>query len=164
MDDAREQAEEWARDGEWGMDEDGAKTMWIDVTITEVLGERCWPCCGSPVDGSSGVPCDGDHIEANLLDEEPEEDSITVEIQPPEPDCTDGDHDWQSPQELVGGLDESPGVFGHGGGVIIHEVCMKCGTDRKTDSWAQDSHGVQGLTSVSYEPGKYEDEVGDEEE
>lgn len=81
----------------------------------------------------------------------------TIEVEPDEPDCTADAHDWQSPIELVGGLRENPGVYGHGGGIIIQEVCLHCGCGRLTDTWAQDRNtGEQGLTSVSYQPGKYE--------
>ncbi len=74
------------------------------------------------------------------------------QIDPPEPDCTsDKGHDWQSPIQVVGGIEENPGVQGHGGGVVIHEVCVHCGYARITDTWAQDMEtGEQGLNSVSY--------------
>lgn len=55
------------------------------------------------------------------------------------PDCESGeDHDWQSPHAIVGGICETPGVHGHGGGVIIRECCARCGMYRITDTWAQD--------------------------
>lgn len=48
-----------------------------------------------------------------------------------EPDCEysdDGEHDWQSPHELVGGCEENPGVWGMGGVRIqTVEVCSHCG-------------------------------------
>jgi hypothetical protein len=80
-------------------------------------------------------------------------DSDTVALDPSEPDCEEGhEHDWGSPHEVVGGLTENPGVFGHGGGVLIHEVCAHCGSHRHTDTWAQrPDTGQQGLTSVRYE-------------
>ena len=57
----------------------------------------------------------------------------------------------QSPHEVVGGLEENPGVWGNGGGVIIHEVCQTCGVHRHTNTWAQNPvNGKQGLESVSY--------------
>ena len=76
----------------------------------------------------------------------------TVAIQPAEPDCAGADaHDWQSPHEVVGGCEENPGVRGHGGGVIIREVCASCGCYRETDTWAQNREtGEQGLRSVEY--------------
>lgn len=77
-------------------------------------------------------------------------------------DCEDdtNDHDWRSPYAIVGGCKQNPGVHGKGGGVLIEEVCMICGCSRLTDTWATDrSNGRQGLTSVSYEAGKYIDQV-----
>src|SRR5690606_1602198 len=68
-----------------------------------------------------------------------------------EPECADDqDHDWQSPHEVLGGLEENPGVQGHGGGVIIREVCAHCGKYKITDTWANHG-GQQGFTSVKYE-------------
>lgn len=77
---------------------------------------------------------------------------ITVAIGPAEPECkNDGEHDWQSPYELLGWLKDNPGVFGHGGGVIYTEVCAKCGRYRITDTWAQRRDtGEQGLHTVEY--------------
>ena len=100
-------------------------------------------------------------IYVSIVGEAGDEGSISVAVNPKEPRC-DGehDHDWQSPHAIVGGLEENPGVHGHGGGVIITEVCMHCGCERVTDTWAQDmSTGEQGLESVAYEAGKYEGEV-----
>ena len=74
-------------------------------------------------------------------------DSVVVE--PPVPECAgDDDHDWHSPQSL-GGCRENPGVWGHGGGVIIHELCRICGAKRVTDTWADDGSGGH-FTEVSY--------------
>lgn len=73
-------------------------------------------------------------------------------FQPEEPDCSEGEHDWQSPYEVVGGIKENPGVWGKGGGIVSKEVCAHCGVYRITDTWAQDRNsGVQGLTEVTYE-------------
>jgi hypothetical protein len=78
---------------------------------------------------------------------------VTVAVQPPEPDCADDrGHRWHAPHELVGGLEENPGVWGHGGGVISKDVCRFCGVVRTVDTWAQDPEtGEQGLESYSYE-------------
>ena len=86
---------------------------------------------------------------------------ITAQIDPESPLCDDGqEHDWQAPYSIVGGIKENPGVWGHGGGVMITEVCMICGCERVTDTWAQDPEtGEQGLDSVQYEGSKYADEV-----
>jgi hypothetical protein len=86
-----------------------------------------------------------------------------VTLDPDEPDCEEdqqGHHDWQAPYQIVGGCPENPGVWGSGGGVIVEEVCMRCGTARVTDTWATDPHtGEQGLTRVWYEPDKHHREV-----
>ncbi|MEN6525464.1 MAG: hypothetical protein ABFD65_03130 [Candidatus Polarisedimenticolia bacterium] len=84
---------------------------------------------------------------------------VGVEPAPPRCACSDG-HVWEAPHELVGGLEDNPGVFGHGGGVVAHRVCLACGTERLDDSWATDpASGVQGLASVQYRPYALQDEV-----
>lgn len=91
-----------------------------------------------------------EHRVDSMVHDESERETIAIE--PDEPNCLSGhEHDWQSPYEVLGGLEENPGVWGHGGGVIIREVCSHCGTYRVTDTWAQDmSTGKQGLRSVAY--------------
>jgi hypothetical protein len=88
--------------------------------------------------------------------------SDAVTLDQHEPECEDGGgkHDWQSPHELVGGAEDNPGVWGHGSGEIIDEVCMRCGCERSTDTWAQNPEtGEHGFASVSYAIGKYAHEV-----
>lgn len=76
---------------------------------------------------------------------------LTVTIHPDEPDCLEGEHRWESPHCIFGGLKENPGVFGNGGGVIIKELCSNCGRYRITDTWAQRADtGEQGLKSIHY--------------
>jgi hypothetical protein len=100
-----------------------------------------------------------------VCDDTDESASATVALDPDEPECSGGEHDWQSPHHILGGLEENPGVFGHGGGVIIEEVCMHCGCARITDTWAQNPDtGEQGLRSVEYSEGKYADEIAEVEE
>lgn len=79
----------------------------------------------------------------------------TVQVDPPAPKCIPRGrkHTWESPIEVLGGLKENPGVWGHGAGVIRTEVCRHCGAYRKSDSWAQRMDtGEQGLNSVEYLP------------
>ena len=77
--------------------------------------------------------------------------SRTFAVDPPEPECVDPAHDWRSPLSVVGGVPESPGTYGHGGGVIITMVCAHCGMYRVEDSWATDPDtGEQGLDSTTY--------------
>lgn len=141
--DAVEHAEEWIAGGEG----DGESTVWVSGRVREVCSE-----CGDA--GTHASDCESS--DRKLLDE-----VVHATVDPTPPPCTDKQgHDWRSPVAIVGGLRENPGVRGHGGGVIIVEVCLHCGTERETDTWAQDrSTGQQGLTSVTYERGKYADEV-----
>lgn len=118
-------AREYVDDGDWG---DRSEPSWVTV-----YAWRRWTL--------------GDVV----IDEERQ--SFDVEIAAEEPAC-DGEHehDWCAPYAVVGGIRENPGVWGHGGGVIIHEVCRHCGCLRTTDTWAQrHDTGEQGLTSVSFE-------------
>lgn len=81
-----------------------------------------------------------------------EERDITVSIEPEAPHCLADEHDWQSPHSVLGGSEENPGVWLHGGGAIIRECCAHCGWYRVTDTWAQRRDtGAQGLTDVRYE-------------
>ncbi len=123
---AEEAAEEYVSSGDWG---ERAKTDWINV--------HTWPIGMTKQEAE----------EAGLWE------THQIELDPDEPACSHSDgHDWQSPIELIKNIKENPGVFGHGGGVIIHEVCVRCGCRRITDTWAQDSAtGEQGLESVEYE-------------
>ena len=75
-----------------------------------------------------------------------------VVLHPDAPVCTQEEHAWCSPHEVVGGIEQSPGVSGHGGGVIIREVCRHCGCYRVTDTWHVDSLTGQIYEAVWYEP------------
>jgi len=84
-------------------------------------------------------------------EEDEETVTVTVHPEPPSPLPEIGVHVWGDPIEIVGGIKESPGVWGHGGGVVMHDVCLACGLSRVTDTWAQNmATGEQGLRSVSY--------------
>jgi len=166
LDDA-EQAVETARDAyidsdeprEWILREEGYDYAEVEASsMQEALEIACDGVDRGNYSDAEGTIWIGVSVRCELTGEE---DSATVTCEPEEPSCDAGDdHDWQSPHALVGGLEENPGVHGHGGGVIIDEVCVLCGCGRTTDTWAQDrSTGRQGLRSVSYEPGRYADEV-----
>jgi hypothetical protein len=97
-------------------------------------------------------------------DDDDDRASKTWTLEPDEPECSGGgDHDWQSPFEIVGGVRENPGVWGHGGGVTIDECCMRCGCRKHTDTWATNpTDGTQGHTTIAYEPGGYVLDFDDE--
>jgi hypothetical protein len=126
---AAEAAQEYVDGGAWGETE---STAWITVYV--------W---------REALVLDPDTGEVEEI--QVGRDSHTATIEPDEPDCSADEHDWQSPHEVVGGIEENPGVWGHGGGVVMTEVCRHCGAYRVTDTWAQNmSTGEQGLTSVEY--------------
>lgn len=127
--DAERQAEEWLRDGDWD-------------TSEGPIHVSCWVFATDEDGDAEGPPL-----------------RVTVTIEQPAPKCVDGQresHDWQAPYSLVGGCKENPGVWGNGGGVIIREVCMRCGCARKINTWAHHpSTGEQGLTETTYEVDAY---------
>jgi len=80
-----------------------------------------------------------------------DEEFHTFEFDPKEPKCNSDDHDWQSPIEVVGGIEENPGVIGHGGGAIITEVCSHCGIYRITNTCEQNSENGEIVSnSIEY--------------
>ena len=119
---AEEAAQEYVDGGDW---ETTGETWWIDI--------RC-----TPLDDA------GEEIEDDA-------ETITIAVEQEEPECQEADHDWCSPLEVVGGIESNPGVWGHGGGVKITEVCRHCGAYRITDTWAQrQDTGEQGFRSTEY--------------
>jgi hypothetical protein len=114
-----------------------SKTTWVDVTAWQ-----------------DGIDADGNIRQVN-------DHTITMTVDAEVPDCVKGkSHDWISPHKLVGGCEDDPGVFSHVCGLIHREVCRYCGTEKVTDTWAQNpSNGQQGLESESYEKNKYQDRL-----
>lgn len=135
-----EAAQEYVDGGDWG--EAATSTQWVDVWAWQT---------------GIGLDEGGGEVVYVRVGRE----SHTIEIEPEEPDCIEGhDHQWCAPHRIVGGIKENPGVWVHGGGAVIHEVCPLCGCGRTIDTWAQrPDTGQQGLTSVEYCEGEYADEV-----
>ena len=122
-------AQEYVDGGDWG---ERTRTDWIDVWVWR----RAY-----------ALDEDGDVVMLAL-----DRERHTIELPPEEPDCIAGhSHVWMSSHSVVGGLKENPGVYAHGGGVIITEVCKHCGCYRITDTWAQrPDTGEQGLEAIEY--------------
>lgn len=78
---------------------------------------------------------------------------IDVELHPAEPKCVKGQpHDWKAPYSVVGGLPESPGVFGNGPGITYTEVCRHCAAYRRGDTFATNPEtGERGFRSITYD-------------
>jgi hypothetical protein len=170
----KEAAELYADGGDWG---DHTETTWVSVRawregVRSIAVECAWCDAAATAHDAEGDPACADHASApaegvelkpllEIVECQTDDERHTVEVEPAEPECEDGQaHDWQAPHEIVGGIEENPGVWGHGGGVYINQVCMHCGCGKTIDTWAQNREtGEQGLTSVSYEEGKYAEEV-----
>ena len=129
---ARELASE--TDGDYG--DDRTSTVWVDREIYEVRALTVKDALALPDDESERT------------------ETVTVAIAAIAPRCAsrDDEHVWSDDVRFVGGLNENPGVFGHGGGVKVGRVCLRCGCQRVEDSWAQrPDTGEQGLDAVSYD-------------
>jgi len=79
--------------------------------------------------------------------------TIEVGEDPPEPECTEDEHDWERPYEIVGGLKENPGVWSAGGTTMtFHSVCSHCGLHKhETQHGAQRNPGQ--LDTIEYRRG-----------
>lgn len=139
----------WVTDGIYGETAEVPEGADMDAFALDWLANYEVP---GPIDSTVWV-----RSEIWWYDEEDERErligSAVRAVDPDEPDCicTAIRHDWRSWLALVGGDRRNPGVFAHGGGVEIHEVCRQCGIERITDTWATDPQtGEQGLRSVSY--------------
>lgn len=118
-------AARYVNDGEHS---DPVSTVWHTVTV--------WPRY---------------YVYAYVVDDVDDSSTHRVAVDPKEPPCSNLLHNWQAEYAVVGGVKENPGVWGHGGGVRINEVCASCGLLRVTDTWAQNPDtGEQGLQSVEY--------------
>jgi hypothetical protein len=76
-----------------------------------------------------------EYVEVKITDEAGTETTVELVVgAAPVPDCRKGsDHTWESPFELLGGLEENPGVWGlQGTQLKIIEVCCQCGCYRQT--------------------------------
>ena len=170
-DSGEEAADLYVDGGDWGEPE---SATWVRVCTwrTGVRGVEC-AYCDAPATGhdAEGDPtclghaysaiADGREPQPLVVDARTERESHQVAIEPKVSACVGGqDLDWQAPLEIVGGIEENPGVWGSGGGVKTVRVCTHCGCGMHTDNWAQDPQdGEQGLTSVRYEAGEFADEL-----
>jgi len=127
LEDALELARDWARDGSWD------HRCEVDVFAVEL----------------DPLADDGrDRRGAEVGDRA----WTTVEVgeDPPEPECSEDEHDWQAPHDVVGGLRENPGVWSAGGTTMtFHRVCAHCGLHRhETCHGAQRNRGQ--LDTIEY--------------
>jgi hypothetical protein len=83
-------------------------------------------------DGSWDSKCIIDLVvsELDVDGNEVDTDYISVECgeDPEPPSCTEDEHEWDNPHEIVGGLKENPGVWSLGGTTLLFKsVCVHCG-------------------------------------
>lgn len=74
------------------------------------------------------------------------------------PKCTEGEHNWERPLELVGGMQQNPGVFREGSEFIFYSACLKCGCGKR-ESHKRDGWGRELPALVTYSPGRYVDGI-----
>lgn len=131
----RAAAQEYVDDGDWG---EATSTEWYDVWTWQR--------------GLVLIVADDQTGKRSVVTVDLDKECIrNIALDPPEPDCDAGHHEWCSPHSVVGGIAENPGVWGKGGGVTIKQVCRHCGYYRHRDTWAQRyDTGEQGLDSVEY--------------
>jgi len=129
-DTATEAANEYVDDGDWGDgDESFAVTVWVWRT-------------------AATIDDDG-----QLQYVEVDRDSYLIVRDPPEPECEaseSGEHRWEAPYKLVGGIRENPGVWGRGAGVATLQVCVLCGTCRNENTATQGANTEHDHDTVSY--------------
>jgi len=105
--------------------------------------------------GDDGEPLDEDDVTCHEGEfyKDGDSEEFTRVLDPTEPECDEDAHSWTTPHDIVGGLPESPGVVGSGGGTRSHEVCKHCGCGRITDTWATNPNdGTEGHTTIEYRP------------
>lgn len=129
---AEEAASEYVAGGNW----------WGEGVTSVAISVRVWRA-GFTLD-------DDDELAECIVDE----DSHIVLLHPDEPACKaadDGEHRWESPHELVGGIEENPGVWGGPGcGITSVEVCVFCGVSRTTATASQGHDTEHDHCSVRY--------------
>ena len=123
LEDAMNQARDWASDGSY--------QERVMVTVRATLLDRK----GKPVPYETA----SDEVEAG-----PE---------PEEPECAEGkEHDWCAPYEVVGGIEENPGVWGLGGtSMSFLTVCRHCGSYRTVLSRGSQRNPGELEEETSYE-------------
>ena len=141
----------WSFGGEGG---EGAPDQFVRRPTLQALAEEGDWDCGDldPVYDSIAVRVDA------ACEETGEELSELCVIDPDEPECPFGDHEWSDDHDLVGGCESNPGVHGVGAGITSDSVCALCGLGRTHYTCSQGS-GVE--TEYDHDGVRYKDCVVD---
>ncbi len=117
LEDAIEQGREWIEQGDWSSEDGTYRTITLPCCVREIVRYRSEPLPGESIDEDATADNDAHDCSGEYSDELPECDA-----------SDDGEHDWQSPYSLVGGIRENPGVWSNGGTSMSYkEVCAICG-------------------------------------
>jgi hypothetical protein len=118
---------------------DGGEESLQAPTLEEARAEaKDWAESGD----YGGATAETQWIDARILQNGDYVETVTVAIDPEEPDCSSEDgHDW-SPDR----------IYGHGGGATISNTCRACGIRKTIDTWASRADtGEQGLKSLAFD-------------
>lgn len=140
LEDAIEAGREWIEEGDWSSEDGTYRTITLQCCVREIVRYRSEPLPGESID-EDGDLIDAEgyliHTAADMgeIDEDATSDNdshdCSGEYSDDLPECEiseDGEHDWQSPHSLVGGIKENPGVWSNGGTCwTTKSVCACCG-------------------------------------
>jgi len=143
LEDAIEAGREWIEAGDWSSEDGTYRTITLPCSVREIIRYRSEPLPGESIDDDGDlIDADGYliHTAADMgeIDEDATDDndsydcSGTYSDELPECDASeDGEHDWQSPHSIVGGIRENPGVWSNGGtSYSTKSVCACCGAHK----------------------------------
>lgn len=151
LEDAMQQGREWIEAGDWSSEDGTYRTISLQCCVREIVRYRSEPLAGESID-EDGDLIDAEgyliHTAADMgeIDEDATSDNdshdCSGEYSDELPECEiseDGEHDWQSPHSIVGGIKENPGVWSNGGTIFsTKEVCSCCGKYKsETDNGSQ---------------------------
>lgn len=151
LEDAMQQGREWIEAGDWSSEDGTYRTISLQCCVREIVRYRSEPLADESID-EDGDLIDAEgyliHTAADMgeIDEDATSDNdshdCSGEYSDELPECEiseDGEHDWQSPHSIVGGIKENPGVWSNGGTIFsTKEVCSCCGKYKsETDNGSQ---------------------------
>jgi len=140
---AIERGRDWIEEGDWSEPWYGDEELYETIDL---------PCVVAP--HLYRIDEDGSGLDIDAMQHAA--DDCTGRYSREQPECREseeGEHDWRTPFGLVGGIEENPGVWGHGGaGVSVTEVCALCGCYRTTHDPGSQRNPDEPIESVRFSP------------
>ena len=140
LEDAIEAGRKWIEAGDWSSEDGTYRTITLQCCVREIVRYRSEPLAAESIDEDGDlIDAEGYLIHTAADMGEIDEDATSSndahdcsgEYSDELPECEiseDGEHDWQSPHSLVGGIKENPGVWSNGGTCwTTKSVCACCG-------------------------------------